>query len=230
MIIPVCEESPQNWSLSPLQQRSQWKHGVRLGWATHTKHKSQHTHTHKRILELKWQHRESLTRIELKSLTQRNECAGTESGCLRILSECLCVSFMRLGVPIIAQRQLGAVGGQFGRPNLPFVGWCTRQSGAPPDSPCSCPVRDLLPFLAHPTVGPRGQLAHWTLSGAHQTVRCPLSTVAAGHASPVDCAADRCAGDRWLTGQSGAPPDSLVNYSRTPLIFSRERPFHRRPT
>ena len=24
-------------------------------------------------------------------------------------------------------------------------------------------------------------------------------------------------------------PDSPVNYSRTPLIFSRERPFHRRP-
>jgi hypothetical protein len=24
------------------------------------------------------------------------------------------------------------------------------------------------------------------------------------------------AGDRWLTGQSGAPPDSPVNYSRTP--------------
>jgi hypothetical protein len=47
----------------------------------------------------------------------------------------------------------------------------------------------------------------------------PLPTVGAGHASPVDCAADRGAGDRWLTGQSGAPPDSPVNYSRTPPIF-----------
>jgi hypothetical protein len=27
------------------------------------------------------------------------------------------------------------------------------------------------------------------------------------------------AGDRWLTRQSGAPPDSSVNYSRTPLHF-----------
>jgi hypothetical protein len=53
----------------------------------------------------------------------------------------------------------------------------------------------------------------------HRTVRCPLPTVGAGHASPADCAADRCAGERWLTGQSGAPPDSLVNYSRTPPIF-----------
>jgi hypothetical protein len=51
------------------------------------------------------------------------------------------------------------------------------------------------------------------------TVRCPQPTVGAGHASPVDCAADRCAGGRWLTGQSGAPPDSPVNYSRTPPKF-----------
>jgi hypothetical protein len=51
---------------------------------------------------------------------------------------------------------------------------------------------------------------------AHRTVRCPLPTVGAGHASPADCTTDRCAGDRWLTGQSGAPPDSQVNYSRTP--------------
>jgi hypothetical protein len=124
---------------------------------------------------------------------------------------------MRLGVPFIAPRQLGAVGGQLGRPNLPSVGWCTGQSGATPDSHCNCPVRDLLPILAHPTVGPRGRLTHRTLSGAHQTVRCAQPTVAAGHASPADCAADRCADNRWLTGQSGAPPDSPVNYSRTPL-------------
>jgi hypothetical protein len=139
-----------------------------------------------------------------------------------MLSECLCISSMRIGVSFIAPRQLGAVGGQQGRPNLPFVGWCTGQSGAPPDSHCSCPVRDLLPFLAHPTVAASGPLAH-------RTVRCPLPTVGAGHASPADCATDRCAGDHWLTGQFGAPLDSPVNYSRTPPIFSRERPFHRRP-
>jgi hypothetical protein len=56
------------------------------------------------------------------------------------------------------------------------------------------------------------------------TVRCPLSTIGASHASPADLAADRCAGGRWLTGQSGAPPDSPVNYSRTPPKFSREWP------
>jgi hypothetical protein len=66
--------------------------------------------------------------MELKSLTQQSECAGAESGCLRILSECLGDFSMRLGVPFIAPRQLEAVGGQLGRPNLPSVGWCTGQS------------------------------------------------------------------------------------------------------
>jgi hypothetical protein len=102
-------------------------------------------------------------------------------------------------------------------------------SGGAPDSYCSLSGADLLPFLAQTTVAAPGQLAHRTLSGAHRTVRCPLPIVGAGHASPVDCAADRCAGDRWLTGQSGAPQDSPVNYSRTPPNFSRECPFHRRP-
>jgi hypothetical protein len=66
---------------------------------------------------------------------------------------------------------------------------------------------------------------HTGQSGAHRTVRCtpdspvPQPIVGAGHASPVDYAVDRCAGGRWLTGQSGAPPDSPVNYSCTPPKF-----------
>jgi hypothetical protein len=76
-----------------------------------------------------------------------------------------------------------------------------------------------------------GEANHYSAMavGAPDTVRCtpdspvPLPTVGAGHVSPADCAADRCTVDRWLTGQSGAPPDSLVNFSRTPLNFSRER-------
>jgi hypothetical protein len=145
-----------------------------------------------------------------------------------MLSECLCFSSMRLEVPFIAPRQLGAVGGQQGRPSLPSVKWRTGQSGAPPDSHCRRSSVDLLPFLTQTTVAALGQLAHRTLSGAHRTARCPLPTVDAGHASPADCATDRCAGDRWLTEQSGAPPDSPMNYSRTPLNFSREWPFHLR--
>jgi hypothetical protein len=51
-------------------------------------------------------YREFSTRMELKSLTQQSECAGAESGCLRMISESLSDSFMRLGVPFIASRQL----------------------------------------------------------------------------------------------------------------------------
>jgi hypothetical protein len=147
---------------------------------------------------------------------------GAESGCFRILRECLGDSSMRLGVPFIAPRQLGAVEYNLGRLILPSVMWCTGQYGAPPDSQCSCPVRDCFPKQAQSTIAASGPMAH-------RTVWCPLPTVGVGHASLADCAADRCAGDRWLTGQSDAPPDSPVNYSRTLLIFSRERPFHRRP-
>jgi hypothetical protein len=138
-------------------------------------------------------------------------------------------SSIRIGVPFIAPRQLGVVGGILGRQILPSVRWRTGQSGTPPDSHCLCPVRDFLPFLAQPTVATSGWLAHRTLSGAHWTVRCPLPTVGAGHASPVDLAVDHCAGGRWLTGQSGVPPDSPVNYSRTPPKFSREWPVRQRP-
>jgi hypothetical protein len=87
---------------------------------------------------------------------------------------------------------------------------------------------DLFPILTQPTVEDSEPLAHRTLSGAHRTVRCPLLTVGSATrraritrptVGPADC---------WLTGQSGAPPDSPVNYSRTPLSKSREQPVDRR--
>jgi hypothetical protein len=62
--------------------------------------------------------------MELKSLTQRIECMELD---LRMLSECLDDSSMCLGVPLIALRQLGAVGGKLGRPALPSVEWRTGQ-------------------------------------------------------------------------------------------------------
>jgi hypothetical protein len=93
-------------------------------------------------------------------------------------------------VPFIAPRQLGAVGDQIGRQFLPSVGWCTGQSGAPPDMNSTCLVPDLLPFLAQSTIGPSVSLAHRTLSSARRTVQCAQTTVGAGHASPADCAAD----------------------------------------
>jgi hypothetical protein len=74
---------------------------------------------------------------------------------------------------------------------------------------------DFFPVLAQPTVGDLEPLAHRTLSGAHRTVRCPLQTVgpATRHAR--------------IARSTVAPPDSPVNYSRTPLIASRERRLHR---
>ena len=133
-----------------------------------------------------------------------------------MLSECLDDSSMRLGVPFIAPRQLGVVGGILGRQFLPAVGWRTGQSGVPPDSPCSCPVHDLLLFLEHPIVAVLRQLAHRTLSGA------PCRPLVRATRRP------------WIARPTVAlaivgSPDSPVNYSRTPLSFSREQPVHHRP-
>jgi hypothetical protein len=129
-----------------------------------------------------------------------------------MLRECLVYSSMRIGVPFIAPRQLGAIESIPGRQFLPSVAWRNGQSGAPP----TLSGADFFPSLAKPTVGGSEPLAHRTLSSAHRTVWCPLLTVgSAAHRAwitrptvgPTDC---------WLTGQSGAPPDSPVNYSRTP--------------
>jgi hypothetical protein len=174
-------------------------------------------------------HKEFTTRTELKSLTRSINCAEMECGSIGMLSEYLGSSSMRLGVPFIAPRQLGAIGGNHGRLILPSVGWRTGQSCAPLDNHYSMSGADLLPLLAQSTVAGLWPLAHWTLSGAHRTVRCPLPTVGAGHVSPANCVADRCAGGRWLIGQSGAPPDSPVNYSRTSPKFSQEWPVRRSP-
>jgi hypothetical protein len=69
-----------------------------------------------------------------------------------MLSECLVFCSMRLRVPFIAPMQLGAIGDQLGRQILPSVEWCTGQSGAPPDSYCSSPVRYLFSFLEKSTI------------------------------------------------------------------------------
>jgi hypothetical protein len=122
-------------------------------------------------------HKEFTTRTELKSLTQSINCVETECGSLRMLSECFGFSSMRLGVPFIAPRQLGAVEDQHGRLFLPSVEWRTGQSGAPPDSYCSLSDADLLPFPAQTNIAAPGLLAH-------RTVRCPQPTVGAATRRP----------------------------------------------
>jgi hypothetical protein len=125
---------------------------------------------------------------------------------------------MRLGVPFIAPRQLGVVESIPGRQFLPSVAWRTGQSGAPPDT-VRCGSLSLFG---------EADRCKFRAVGAPDTVRCtpdspvPLLTVGSCHASRADYAADY-----WLTGQSGAPPDSPVIYSRTPPSKSREQPVDR---
>jgi hypothetical protein len=135
--------------------------------------------------------------MELKSLSQGIECVKLESWSLRMFLVSLGSSSMHLGAPFIAPRQLGAVGGQHGRPSLPSVEWCTGQSGAPPDSHCRRSGANLLPFLVQTTVAVLGQLAHRTQSGAHWTVWCTPD-------SPVS-PADRWRGPRVTRGLRWRP-------------------------
>jgi hypothetical protein len=105
---PVHDESPQVGVSRPYNKDYGESTRVRMGSNTH---KSAAIHTHKPRLELKMTHNEFTTRTELKSLTRSIKCAETECGRLRMLKVCLGYSSMRLGVPFIAPRQLGAVGG-----------------------------------------------------------------------------------------------------------------------
>jgi hypothetical protein len=124
-----------------------------------------------------------------------------------MIKECLVYSFMRLGVPFIAPRQLGVVESNPGRQFLPFVDWCTTGH---------CPVQiSFLFWCSRPL----------TIWSRWRTGHCPVppSDRWPGHASCADCATDR-----WLTGQSGAPPDSPVIFSRTPPSRPESRQFTRR--
>jgi hypothetical protein len=135
-----------------------------------------------------------------------------------MLKECLVFSSMRLGVPFIAPRQLGAAKSNPGRQFLPSVAWRTG-----PVHHRTLSGADLLPYLAKPTVGALEPLAHRTLSGAHRTVRCPPSDRWLGHVSRADHAADRWPGRPLAHRTVRCTPDSPVNFSRTPLITSREQ-------
>jgi hypothetical protein len=102
---------------------------------------------------------------------------------------------------------------------LPSVAWRTGQYGAPPDT-----VR--CGFLSFCGVADR-----WDLGaiGAPDTVRCtPDSPVPPpdrwlGHVSRADRVADRWPGRPLAHRTVRCTPDSPVNYSRRPLIYSRER-------
>jgi hypothetical protein len=111
---------------------------------------------------------------------------------------------------------------------------CLLSTGAP-DSPVhhrTLSGADFFPILAQPTVGELEPLAHRTLSGAHRTVRCSHPTVGLATRHVRIARPTVGAPNRWFTGQSGASPDSPVNYSRTlltwfPRAATSPQPTHR---
>jgi hypothetical protein len=124
-----------------------------------------------------------------------------------------------LEVPYIGPRGLGAVGSNPGRQSLPSVRWRTGQSGARFPSKIGVDDRCCLGAVGSPDTvrcTPDSPVPHLTVGSATRHARITRPTV-----GPAD---------HWLTGQSGAPPDSPVNYSRTSPDFSRERPVHRSST
>jgi hypothetical protein len=145
LLFPVCEESPQLGVSHPYNKDQSESTRVREGSNTH-KSAAIRTHTAKTWAQMN--NTKFTTRMELKSLRKSIECVETECEWLRMLKVCLVFSSMRLGVPFIAPRQLGAVEGILGRQFLPSIG---------------CPVRDRLPFLENPTVAVLRLLAHRTV-------------------------------------------------------------------
>ena len=119
---------------------------------------------------------------------------------------------MRLGVPFIAPRQLGAVENKSGRPSLPSVVGRTGQSGARFPSLNSAADRC--------RCGSRWRTGH---------VRCtpdspvPPSDRWLGHVSRADRAADRWPGRPLAHRTVRCTPDSPVNFSRSRRRKTRER-------
>jgi hypothetical protein len=105
----------------------------------------------------------------------------------------------------------------FGRQYQLSVGWCTGQSGAPPDT-VQCPI-SFPKWRSRPVLS----WSRW------RTGHCPVPPYDRwlGHASHADCAANRWPSRPLAHRTVRCTPDSPVNYSRTPPNFFRERPVHR---
>jgi hypothetical protein len=131
---------------------------------------------------------------------------------------------MRLGVPFIAPRQLGAVESKSGRPILPSVIGRTGQSGA----------HRTVSGARFPSLN--GEADRWRPESRWRTghVRCtpdslvPPSDRWPGHVSRADSAADRWPGRPLAHWTVRCTPNSPVNFSRTSSANSRERPLRSR--
>ena len=129
---------------------------------------------------------------------------------------------MRLGVPFIAPRQLGAVENKSGRPSLPSVSWRTGQSGA----------HRTLSGARFPSLNGEADRCRSGSRWRTGHVRCtpdspvPPSDRWLGHVSRAESAADRWPGRPLAHRTVRCTPDSPVNYSRTSPVNSRERLLH----
>jgi hypothetical protein len=117
LLFPVCEESPQLGVSHPYNKNQSESSRVREGSNTH-KSTAIRTNTAKTWAQMN--NTGFTTRTELKSLRMSIECAKTKCEWSRVLRVCLVYSSMRLGVPFIAPRQLGAVGEQSRKAILAF--------------------------------------------------------------------------------------------------------------
>jgi hypothetical protein len=151
--------------------------------------------------------------MELKSLTQRIKYVESEPGSLKMFLESLVSCSMRLGVPFIAPRQLGAVGGQLRRPILSSVEWCTRQSVH--HRTAIVHVRCMISFQIK-------RIRPLLLQAHSRTRQCPVHTRQSG------APADRWSSPRVARRLRGRPlalatvgsPDSPVNYSHVAFSVS----------
>ena len=133
-------------------------------------------------------------------------------------------SSMRLGVPFIAPRQLGAVENKSGRPSLPSVVGRTGQSGA----------HRTLSGARFPSLNSAADRCRSGSRWRTGHVRCtpnspvPPSDRWLGHMSRTDSAADRWPGRPLAHRTVRCTPDSPVNFSRSRRSKTREWPLRLR--
>jgi hypothetical protein len=220
---PVCEESPQLGASRPYNWWSQRSTEVREGRAMHTRLKSTtQPHTQVTTWALSSTHGVLNSRgAQVASI--ENQMRGSGVWMLRNDQRMLgCLLHAPRG-PFYSPKAARSRWRHSWKANLAFCRVAHRTVRCATGQPL------FMSGAWFPSIPGTADRCNFGLVGAPDTVRCPQPTVGAGHASPADYAADRCDGDRWLTGQSGAPPDSPVNYSRTSSKFSWEWPVRRRP-
>jgi hypothetical protein len=128
--------------------------------------------------------------------------------------------------PFIALRQLGAIEVPIGRQFLPFVGWRTGQSGAPPDSPVphrtwtvavQCPISLLIRRSQPLDLGSRWRTRHFPVhTGQSGVINRPLARATRRKLIALPTVGQ---GRRWLTGQSGAHRTVRWFLAAAPSLF-----------